>query len=150
MKYTQGSINELNLWICNTMGRVEKEWEKDRESILFLDSDNITHEKTPMGAAIRSLFIPGWGQAYSNNKLSAGIWASVEASLSIAFVLSYNNYDTAAKSYLNNLKLYDATDDEKEVSNYRTAAEKDWNDHVIYSRLAIALGTTTTCQFAQV
>ena len=140
--YTEGSMNELNLWIGNTMGKVDKEWEKERESILFLDPDNITYEKTPMGAAIRSLFIPGWGQAYSGNKLSAGLWASFEASLSIAFILSYNNYDTAAKSYLNNLKLYDATDDEKEVSSYRGAAEKDWDDHVMYSKLAIALGTT--------
>ena len=33
-------------------------------------------------------------------------------------------------------------DDEKEVSSYRGAAEKDWDDHVMYSKLAIALGAT--------
>jgi len=44
---------------------------------------------------------------------------------------------------LENVKLYDATDDEKEVAAYRASAEKDWNDHVLYSKLAITLAGTT-------
>ena len=44
---------------------------------------------------------------------------------------------------MENLKLYDATDDEKEVSIYRNAAEKNWDEHVLYSQLAIALASTT-------
>ena len=96
-----------------------------------------------MGAALRSLAIPGWGQAYSGNSLSAGLWAALELSLSLAFISSYTNYDTSAKSYLQNLKSYNATDDEKEVSAYRASAEKDWDDHVMYSKLAIALAGST-------
>ena len=141
--YDNGLVNELSLWVASTMNQIQKQWEKEREALMFLDSEDITYDKTPMGAALRSLVVPGWGQAYSGNSLSAGLWATIQLSLSVAFISSYNNYDSSAKSFLENVKLYDATDDEKEVEMYRISAEKDWNDHVGYSKLAIALAGTT-------
>jgi len=129
--------------VGETKNQIQKEWEQERESIMFLNPEEISYDKTPMGAALRSMAIPGWGQAYSGNSISAGLWAVLELSLSLAFISSYNNYDSSSKSYLQNRKLYDATDDEKEVSAYRASAEKDWNNHVIYSKLAIALASTT-------
>ena len=141
--YDNGSINEISLWVGETKNQIQKEWEQERESIMFLNPEEISYDKTPMGAALRSMAIPGWGQAYSGNSISAGLWAVLELSLSLAFISSYNNYDSSSKSYLQNRKLYDATDDEKEVSAYRASAEKDWNNHVIYSKLAIALASTT-------
>ena len=141
--YDNGSVNEISLWVGETKNQIQKEWEKERESIMFLNPEEISYDKTPMGAALRSLVVPGWGQAYSGNSISAGLWAVLELSLSLAFISSYNNYDSSSKSYLQNRKLYDATDDEKEVSAYRASAEKDWNDHVMYSKLAIALASTT-------
>jgi len=141
--YDNGSINEISLWVGETKNQIQKEWEKERESIMFLNPEEISYDKTPMGAALRSLAVPGWGQAYSGNSISAGLWAVLELSLSLAFISSYNNYDSSSKSYLQNRRLYDATDDEKEVSAYRASAEKDWNDHVMYSKLAIAFASTT-------
>ena len=141
--YNNGSVNEISLWVGEIRNKIQKQWEEARESIMFLNPDEISYDKTPMGAALRSLAIPGWGQAYSGNSLSAGLWAVLELSLSLAFISSYTNYDTSAKSYLQNLKLYNATDDEKEVSAYRASAEKDWDDHVMYSKLAIALAGST-------
>ena len=141
--YNNGSVNEISLWVGEIRNKIQKQWEEARESIMFLNPEEISYDKTPMGAAIRSLAIPGWGQAYSGNSLSAGLWAALELSLSLAFISSYTNYDTSAKSYLQNQKLYNATDDEKEVSAYRTSAEKDWDDHVMYSKLAIALAGST-------
>ena len=141
--YNNGSVNEISLWIGEIRNKIQKQWEEARESIMFLNPEEISYDKTPMGAALRSLAIPGWGQAYSGNSLSAGLWAALELSLSLAFISSYTNYDTSAKSYLQNRKLYNATDDEKEVSAYRTSAEKDWDDHVMYSKLAIALAGST-------
>ena len=141
--YNNGSVNEISLWIGEIRNKIQKQWEEARESIMFLNPEEISYDKTPMGAALRSLAIPGWGQAYSGNSLSAGLWAALELSLSLAFISSYTNYDTSAKSYLQNRKLYNATDDEKEVSAYRVSAEKDWDDHVMYSKLAIALAGST-------
>jgi len=142
-QYLNGQINELNMWVGNTVGKVEKNWKKNRKSILFLDPEEINYEKTPRGAAIRSLAAPGWGQAYSGKKVSAGLWASTESSLSLAAIISFLNYDKAAKSFLKNLKLYDETNDEKEISDYRTVAENDWNDHKKYSQLAIIFTAAT-------
>ncbi|MBT7520582.1 MAG: hypothetical protein HN654_09475 [Candidatus Marinimicrobia bacterium] len=142
-QYLNGQINELNMWVGNTVGQVEKNWENNRKSILFSDPEEINYQKTPRGAAIRSLAAPGWGQAYSGKKISAGLWASTESSLSIAAIISFLNYDKAAKSFKKNLKLYHGTNDEKEVANYRTAAENDWNDHVTFSALAIAFAGAT-------
>jgi len=142
-QYLNGQINELNMWVGNTVGKVEKNWEKNRKSILFSDPEEINYEKTPRGAAIRSLAAPGWGQAYSGKKVSAGLWASTESSLSLAAVISFLNYDKAAKSFLKNSKLYDGTNDEKEVADYRAAAENDWNDHKKYSQLAIVYAAAT-------
>ena len=141
--YNNGSVNEISLWVGEIRNKIQKQWEEARESIMFLNPDEISYDKTPMGAALRSLAIPGWGQAYSGNSLSAGLWAALELSLSVAFISSYTNYDTSSKSYLQNLKSYNATDDEKEVSAYRASAEKDWDDHVMYSKLAIALAGST-------
>ena len=142
-QYLNGQINELNMWVGNTVGQVEKNWENNRKSILFSDPEEINYQKTPRGAAIRSLAAPGWGQAYSGKKISAGLWASTESSLSIAAIISFLNYDKAAKSFKKNLKLYHGTNDEKEVANYRTAAENDWNDHVTFSELAIVFAGAT-------
>ncbi|MEL1233277.1 MAG: hypothetical protein VW667_05150 [Candidatus Neomarinimicrobiota bacterium] len=141
--YNNGSVNEISLWVGEIRNKIQKQWEEARESIIFLDPEEISYDKTPIGAALRSLAIPGWGQAYSGNSLSAGLWAALELSLSLAFISSYTNYDTSAKSFLQNMKLYNATDDEKKVSAYRASAEKDWDDHVIYSKLAIALAGST-------
>ncbi len=141
--YENGKLNELSLWFGSTMSQIKNEWKEKRKSILFSDPEKIDYEKTPMGAALRSLVVPGWGQAYSGNMISAGIWSGLEFSLALAFILSYNNYNKSSKSFLNNSKLYDATDDEKEVSYYRTSAEKDWDNHVLYSKIAIALASTT-------
>ena len=142
-QYLNGQINELNMWVGNTVGQVEKNWENNRKSILFSDPEEINYQKTPRGAAIRSLAAPGWGQAYSGKKISAGLWASTESSLSIVAIISFLNYDKAAKSFKKNSKLYHGTNDEKEVSDYRAAAENDWDDHVTFSALAIAFAGAT-------
>ena len=142
-QYLDGQINELNMWVGNTVGQVEKNWENNRKSILFSDPEEINYQKTPRGAAIRSLAAPGWGQVYSDKKVSAGIWAGTESTLSLAVLISFLKYDAAAKSYKSNLTLYNETDDEKEVAKYRTNAESDWDDHVKFSALAIAFAGAT-------
>jgi len=141
--YINGQINELRMWVGNVTGSVNDEWQKNRESILFRGSEDIEHKKTPMGAAMRSLVAPGWGQVYSDKKISAGVWASTESTLSLAAIISFLKYDAAAKSYKSNLTLYNETDDEKEVAKYRTNAESDWDDHVTFSALAIAFAGAT-------
>ena len=141
--YLNGQINELRMWVGNVTDSVNDEWQKNRESILFRGSEDIEYKKTPMGAAMRSLVAPGWGQAYSDKKVSAGVWAGTESTLSLAALISFLNYDKAAKSFKKNSKLYDGTNNEKDVADYRAAAENDWDDHVKFSALAIAFAGAT-------
>ena len=63
--YNNGSVNEISLWVGEIRNKIQKQWEEARESIMFLNPEEIAYDKTPIGAALRSLAIPGWGQAYS-------------------------------------------------------------------------------------
>ena len=141
--YINGQINELRMWVGNVTGSVNDEWQKNRESILFRGSEDIEHKKTPMGAAMRSLVAPGWGQVYSDKKVSAGVWAGTESTLSLAVLISFLKYDAAAKSYKSNLTLYNEEVYHIEVAKYKTNAESDWDDHVKFSALAIAFAGAT-------
>ena len=143
MNYLNGQINELSMWVGNVTGSVNDEWQKNRESILFRGSEDIGYKKTPMGAAMRSLVAPGWGQVYSDKKVSAGVWAGTESTLSLAVLISFLKYDAAAKSYKSNLTLYNEEVYHIEVAKYKTNAESDWDDHVKFSALAIAFAGAT-------
>ena len=143
MDYLEGDLNELNLWVAEIMDLAYPGWLKNRESILFLDPSDMTYEKTPMGAAIRSLFVPGWGQAYSGKKLSAAFWAGLELSLSTAIILSYIGYDNAVKNFLNYKKQYDETNDEKEIARFRKLAITEHANHLKYNKLIISFAAAT-------
>ena len=141
--YVGGQINELNLWVGNVFNHKNREWDDNRESILFKNPEEFEHQNTPMGAAMRSLIVPGWGQAYSDKKTSAKIWAGTESSLSLAILISFLNYDKATTGYLKNIENYNNTDNEKEVAEYKAQAESDWDDHVKFNNLMIAFAGAT-------
>jgi len=143
LNYTEGMLNELNLWIGEIMEIIYPGWIDNRESLLFMDPDKITYEKTPMGAAIRSLAVPGWGQVYSGKKLSAAFWAGLESSLSVAILLSFLNYKDASKNFLKYQKDYHNTDDEKQIAQYRNLAISEHANHVRYNNLIIAFASIT-------
>jgi hypothetical protein len=143
INYLNGQINELNMWIGNVAGILDNEWQLNRESIMFSDPEDIELKKTPLGAAMRSLVAPGWGQSYSGKKISSKVWAGTESTLSLAILFSYLKYDEAAKSFLKNLNLYGSSDDVQKVTGFRTQAEIDWEKHKKYSELAIAFAGAT-------
>ncbi len=137
INYFDGELNELNLWIGELTGGVKTEWRDDRNSILFLNANDIVYKKTPIKSAMRSFLIPGWGQLYSNEKLYALLWVGTELSLGMLSYFSFLNYQDSRNNYLSNQKLYTNSEDEKDVANYRLSAEKDWNNHKMYSELTI-------------
>ena len=135
--YFNGNINEIYLWIGELTGGIKNEWKENRNSILFPNIDEIVYKKTPIKSALRSMILPGWGHFYSNKKLYALIWFTSELSLGIISYLSFRNYQNSRNSYLLNLELYHNSNNEKEVANYRGLAEQDWENHKMYSELAI-------------
>jgi hypothetical protein len=135
--YFDGQENELKLWIGELTGGIKPEWQNKRNSILFLNADEIIYKKTPSKSALRSLLIPGWGQLYSDEKLYAVLWFGTELSLGLFSYVFFSNYQNSRNNYLLNQKLYTHSNDEKEVGNYRSLAEKDWDNHKTYSELTI-------------
>ena len=143
IQYDNVLLNEINLFIDKFIKAGNKNWGEEREKILFSDVSEIIYEKTPFGAALRSMFFPGWGQYYSGNDISAGIWATTEIFLGAAFLISFNNYNNSANRFLQNSINYNNSNDQSVITLSRKNAEKDWDDHVLYSRLAIGLGGAT-------
>lgn len=141
--YEDGPTNELKMWIGEIIGGVRLDWQKMRESILYHDSKDIAYDKTPFGAALRSITVPGWGQVYSGNKVSGGIWAGAESFLALVTISSFLNYSEASQSYLSNSDLYQTSVDEKEIAEYKALAESDWDDHVKYNNLIIIFAGMT-------
>ena len=141
--YEDSPTNELKMWIGEIIGNVRLDWQKMRESILYLDSEDIAYDKNPLGAMLRSLTVPGWGQVYSGNKLSGAIWAGAESFLALATLSSFLSYREASQSYLSNSNLYDTSVDEKEIAEYKALAESDWDDHVKYNNLIVIFAGMT-------
>ncbi|MDL1874642.1 hypothetical protein FBQ85_05635 [Cytophagia bacterium CHB2] len=56
----------------------------------------VSHKKSPSGAALRSLVIPGWGQYYNGKKIKAGLAFAGEAGL-LGMALHWNSRAADAK-----------------------------------------------------
>ena len=137
INYFNGQINEICLWIGELTGGVKNEWKDNRNLLLFPAANEIIHKKTPLKSAFRSLLFPGWGHFYSNKNLQGFFWLGSEISLGILCYLSFRNYKNSRSAYISNLDLYNNSNDEKEVANYRYLAEKKWESHKMNSELAI-------------
>ena len=143
--YADGQLNELNMWIGDIVESNNDSWRKKRESILYQNPDKITHEKSPMKAAMRSLLLPGWGQSYSEKNISASIWAGSESALTLGILISLFKYDEAVKNFKSNEQSYNNTDDEKEIAYFRKQAEINHDNHIMFNNLIIAFaGATST------
>ena len=137
INYFNGQINEICLWIGELTGGIKNDWKNSRNSLLFPSENEIIYKKTPLKSALRSFLVPGWGHLYSNKKFQGLIWFGSEFSFGILCYLSFRNYQNSRNAYIANLDLYNNSNDEKEVANYRSLAEDEWAKHKINSELAI-------------
>jgi len=142
--YADGQLNELNMWIGEIVESNSDAWNKKRESILYQNPDKITHEKSPMRAAMRSLLLPGWGQLYSEKNISASIWAGSESALTLGILISLFKYDEAVKNFKSNEQSYNNTDDEKEIAYFRKQAEINHDNHIMFNNLIITFVAATS------
>ena len=143
--YYKGHINELKLWVGDVFNEIDKEWVEYRKMVLFQNPEDIIQEKTPEGAMIRSLMVPGWGQFYSDKPTSGKVWAGIEASLITTILVSYIGYNNSVKGFKSNTSLYEGSSEQIEFTEYRNQVDIEWKKHkdynpaMIYS--AITAGT---------
>ena len=65
--------------------------------------------KTRFKAAARSLFIPGWGQRYSDQKLKGNLFTLLAAASVIAYFIADDDFDYRYDNYNRWLDTYDQT-----------------------------------------
>ena len=135
--YYKGHINELKLWVGDVFNEIDKEWVEYRKMVLFQNPEDIIQEKTPEGAMIRSLMVPGWGQFYSDKPTSGKIWAGIEASLITAIIASYIGYNSAVKGFMSSTSLYEGSSEEIEVAEHRNQVNIEWKKHKDYNSAMI-------------
>ena len=135
--YYKGHINELKLWVGDVFNEIDKEWVEYRKMVLFQNPEDIIQEKTPEGAMIRSLMVPGWGQFYSDKPTSGKVWAGVEASLITAIIASYIGYNSAVKGFMSSTSLYEGSSEEIEVAEHRNQVDIEWKKHKDYNSAMI-------------
>ena len=135
--YYKGHINELKLWVGDVFNEIDKEWVEYRKMVLFQNPEDIIQKKTPEGAMIRSLMVPGWGQFYSDKPTSGKIWAGIEASLITAIIASYIGYNSAVKGFMSSTSLYEGSSEEIEVAEHRNQVNIEWKKHKDYNSAMI-------------
>ena len=97
-----GLITEIEIlsWTILGLDPPQKLLKKKRlGTSAFLAQEAKQAPKTQVGAMMRSLFIPGLGQFYSDKKIWGYGWLAAEAVLGGLIYLSYSNYNTAFSDY---------------------------------------------------
>ena len=135
--YYKGHINELKLWVGDVFNEIDKEWVEYRKMVLFQNPEDIIQEKTPEGAMIRSLMVPGWGQFYSDKPTSGKVWAGIEASLITTILVSYIGYNNSVKEFKSNTSLYEGSSEQIEFTEYRNQVDIEWKKHKDYNSAMI-------------
>ena len=135
--YYKGHINELKLWVGDVFNEIDKEWVEYRKMVLFQNPEDIIQEKTPEGAMIRSLMVPGWGQFYSDKPTSGKVWAGIEASLITTILVSYIGYNNSVKGFKSNTSLYEGSSEQIEFTEYRNQVDIEWEKHKDYNSAMI-------------
>ncbi|MCH7613130.1 MAG: hypothetical protein IIB45_07200 [Candidatus Marinimicrobia bacterium] len=94
----------------------------------FLAQQNQKAGKTKMGAMMRSLFFPGFGQFYSEKKLWGYGWIAAEAVVGGLIFMNYSNYKTAFDDYNNYQTLYTNETDPALIAQYKAQSQTSHND----------------------
>ncbi|MFQ6611947.1 MAG: CsgG/HfaB family protein [Fidelibacterota bacterium] len=86
--------------------------------------------KTRFGALVRSTFIPGMGQFYSNRRLWGWLWLTTEVAAGTLAYLEYSNYQTAYDDYNSLMTDYHNATDPQQIADLRTKATTTHQDMI--------------------
>ena len=126
-----GLITEIEIlgWTILGLNAPKKLLEKKRlGTSAFLAQEAKQAPKTQVGAMMRSLFIPGLGQFYSEKKLWGYGWLAAEAVICGLIYFSYSNYNTAFSDYNSYQNLYVNETDPVLIAKLRGQSESSHTD----------------------
>ena len=84
--------------------------------------------KTKMGSAMRSTLFPGWGQFYSEKKLSGYLWLGGELAVSGLILSSISSFNTLSTEHSELLILYNNAVQDDEIKNYKSATQAKYDE----------------------
>jgi len=126
-----GLITEIEIlgWTILGLDPPKKLLEKKRlGTSAFLAQEAKQAPKTQVGAMMRSLFVPGLGQFYSDNKIWGYGWLAAEAVLGGLIYFSYSSYNTAFSDYNSYQNLYVNETDPVLIAKLRGQSESSHTD----------------------
>ncbi len=94
----------------------------------FLAQDAQSRSKSKIGAMMRSVFFPGFGQFYSGKKLMGYAWIAAEAGIGGLIFMNYSNYQTAFDDYNNYQNLYSTETDPTLIAQYKAQSQSSHTD----------------------
>jgi len=126
-----GLITEIEIlgWTILGLDPPKKLLQKKRlGTSAFLAQEAKQAPKTQVGAMMRSLFIPGLGQFYSDKKMWGYGWIATEAVIGGLIYLSYSNYNTAFSDYNSYQNQYVIETDPVQIAKIRGQSESSHAD----------------------
>lgn len=103
--------------------KIKKAGYETYKSSLFLSTANRAQldvnltAKTKFKAALRSVFIPGWGQAYANQKTKGVTFMILAAGSAAAYLLADKKFDDKRDEYDDYMDRYNSADTYAEKAN---------------------------------
>jgi len=85
-------------------------------------------QKTRFGALIRSTFIPGWGQFYSNRSLMGWTMLGSEIAVGALAFVQYSAYQTANDDFLDFQDQYRSSINPTEITDLKQQAQSSYSD----------------------
>lgn len=86
-------------------------------------------KKTRFKAAYRSLFFPGWGQIYGDNKLRGVFISTIQAGFGIRALIAINDYNKAQDNLQRALDVFERNKDENAFKAVQDKFNKAENAH---------------------
>jgi len=124
-----GLISEIELLAWEIMDLAPPRSLKKKKGVTQT-ATSASRGKSRLGALVRSTFMPGAGQFYSNRRLWGWIWLGSEVAVGTLAYLEYSKYQTAYQDYNSLMTDYHNATDPQQIADLRSKAATTHQDLV--------------------
>lgn len=126
-----GLITEIEILAWNIVDKkVPRKLLSKRRAGVQVAGDQPVRERTKsrFGALVRSTFIPGLGQFYSDRNRWGTLWITSELTVAGLIYASYTTYQAAHDDYLQFQADYDQATDTDQIAEYKARARASYDE----------------------
>ena len=125
-----GLITEIEILSWMIMGLDPPKYLRDKQ---FRDDDIdiiASGKKTRFGAMLRSMVVPGWGQMYSDQKLTGWSILGGEIVLGVLAYTAYNSYNSSKNDMIDFNQQYNIGTDPAQIADLKSKVLQAYDDQV--------------------